>query len=79
MYILILRSCLILVLIFLFSCEPWNLEKRPDHDFVTFETTIQDNADKEAWGLIYDQGGYLVVGTTEESGSGNPDVYLVKI
>lgn len=63
----------------LFSCEPWNLEKRPDHDYITFETTIQDNADKEAWGIMYDQGGYLVVGTTEETGSGNPDVYLVKI
>ncbi len=74
----ILRTCTILFLIVLFSCEPWNLEKRSDHDFVTFETTIQDNADKETWGLIYDQGGYLVVGTTEETGSGNPDVYLVK-
>jgi hypothetical protein len=75
----IFRSGLFLLLILLFSCEPWNLEKRPDHDFVTFETTIQDNADKEAWGIMYDQGGYLVVGTTEENGSGNPDVYLVKI
>jgi hypothetical protein len=75
----VIRSCLILLFIMLFSCEPWNLEKRPDHDYITFETTIQDNADKEAWGIMYDQGGYLVVGTTEETGSGNPDVYLVKI
>lgn len=73
------RTCVFFFTLLLFSCEPWNLEKRPDHDFITFETTIQDNADKEAWGIMYDQGGYLVVGTTEETGSGNPDVYLVKI
>ena len=68
-----------LFLFFLSSCEPWTLEKRPDHDFVTFVTTIEDNADKEAWGILYDNSGYVVVGTSEETGSGNPDVYLVKV
>jgi hypothetical protein len=79
MNVSILRTFIILLIILLISCEPWNLEKRPDHDFITFETTIQDNADKEAWGMLYDAGGYIVVGTTEETGSGNPDVYLVKV
>ncbi len=63
----------------LVSCDPWTLEKRPDHDFITFVTTIQDNADKECWGILYDNGGYIIAGTREETGSGNPDVYLVKV
>ncbi|MFC2116065.1 hypothetical protein ACFLTU_06295 [Bacteroidota bacterium] len=74
-----LPICFLLIATMLFSCDPWTLEKRPDHDFVTFVTTIQDNADKESWGILYDNGGYIVVGTSEETGSGNPDVYLVKV
>lgn len=70
---------LLLFTFILSSCEPWNLERRLDHDFVTFTTTIQDEADKESWGIMYDQAGYLVVGTIEESGSGNSDLYLVKV
>ncbi len=68
-----------ILLLFLTSCEPWTLEKRPDHDFITFVTTVQDNADKESWGIINDGGGYVVVGTSEVHGSGNPDVYLIKV
>ncbi len=74
-----LPICIILPLVFITSCEPWTLEKRPDHNFVTFVTTIEDNANKECWGILYDNGGYIVVGTSEETGSGNPDVYLVKV
>ena len=74
-----LPICVILSLVFISSCEPWTLEKRKDHDFITFTTSIEDNADKECWGILYDNGGYIVVGTSEETGSGNPDVYLVKV
>ena len=73
------RICFILMTIILISCDPWTLEKRPDHDFITFVTTIQDNADKESWGILYDAGGYIVMGTSEETGSGNPDMFLVKV
>ncbi|MCK4745854.1 MAG: hypothetical protein KAT15_02415, partial [Bacteroidales bacterium] len=71
--------CIFLIAILVSSCDPWTLEKRPDHDFITFETIIQDNANKESWGILYDEGGYNVVGTSEGTGTGNPDVYLVKV
>ncbi len=70
---------LLSITVILASCDPWTLEKRPDHDFITFETTIADNADKEAWGILYDNGGYIAVGTREETGSGNQDMYMVKV
>jgi len=62
-----------------FSCDGWNLEKREDHDFTSFSYSTSDLNDKESWGIIHNDGGYLVVGTTIQQSSSNQDIYLVKI
>ncbi len=62
------------------SCEPWNMDVRPDHDFVTFVTKISNDADNQGWGILQaDDGGFMILGTTIDVASGNADMYLRKL
>ncbi len=71
---------LILSVFLLISCEPWNLEKREDHDFNPFETIIDEERDLEAYGITKTHdGGYIVVGAIWNTDKTKRDIYIVKV
>ena len=71
---------LILSVFLLISCEPWNLEKREDHDFNPFETIIDEERDLEAYGITRTHdGGYAVVGAIWNTEKTQREIYIVKV
>ncbi len=70
---------LIFLLIISFSCEKWNYEKRPDHDFVTFEKTFDVNGNEQVYGIIPTlDNGFAIIGTVKLSIGGESAAFLIK-
>jgi len=84
-----IRGILVLVLILVIStCYPWDLEKRDDHDaingngesYITFDTLYGTNMYDEATAVIItNDGAYAIIGQTTDPVDDDNETYMLKI
>ena len=72
---------LLTILIFNTGCEKWNYEKRADHDFISFEKSVNiSNGIEKAWSITNtDDNNYVIVGTCKNTTNNSTDIFLHKI
>ena len=71
-------SAFFLIIFFIVSCEPWDLEPRKDHYYAMFDITIGSPPDEVPWSIIQtNDNGYVIVGKSINNLKSN--IFICKI